>query len=430
VDHDLGPLLLALAALILGTKLLAELSQRFGQPAVLGELLAGVLLGKSVFGLVDAADPVLFALAELGVLILLFEIGLHTDVRSLRKVGGQAVTVALVGVVVPFVGGYFVALSLGFNTIEALVAGSALTATSIGISARVLRDIGKLDTPEGQVVLGAAVLDDLLGLIILSVVSVLVAGEAVTVLGVTRIAGLALGFVVIAFLAGSYFVPPIFRVVERLRTTGALGLIALAFALVLATIAKASGSAMIVGALAAGLVLHDTPQRRDIEASLAPLGYFFVPIFFAVVGASVDLAALADARALQVGVLLTIVGVLGKLVTGWAPRPFDGNRMLIGVAMIPRGEVGLIFAQVALGSGAIAGGEFGAIMMMVVVTTLITPPWLNSIVHAPAGGRQDAGIMNGLSDLVAGVRRTVRRATRPVLRDSIRDADGDDDKRK
>lgn len=423
MTHDLGPLLLALAALILGTKLLAELSQRFGQPAVLGELLAGVLLGKSVFGVVDADDPVLYAMAELGVLILLFEIGLHTDVRSLRKVGGQAVTVALVGVVAPFVGGYFVTLALGFNTIESLVAGAALTATSIGISARVLRDIGKLDTPEGQIVLGAAVLDDLLGLIILSVVSVLVAGEAITVLGVSRIAGLALGFVVIAFLAGSYFVPPIFRVVERLRTTGALGLIALAFALVLATIAKASGSAMIVGALAAGLVLHDTPQRRDIEGSLTQLGYFFVPIFFAVVGASVDLAALADARALQVGVMLTVIGVVGKLVTGWAPRPFEGSRMLIGVAMIPRGEVGLIFAQVALGSGAIAGGEFGAIMMMVVVTTLITPPWLNSIVRAPDGSRSDTGIMNGLSDLVTGVRRTVRRATRPVLRDSIKDAD-------
>ncbi|MEA3246903.1 MAG: cation:proton antiporter [Gemmatimonadota bacterium] len=426
MTHDLGPLLLALAALILGTKLLAELSQRFGQPAVLGELLAGVLLGKSVFGVVDADDPVLYAMAELGVLILLFEIGLHTDVRSLRKVGGQAVTVALVGVVAPFVGGYFVTLALGFNTIESLVAGAALTATSIGISARVLRDIGKLDTPEGQIVLGAAVLDDLLGLIILSVVSVLVAGEAITVLGVSRIAGLALGFVVIAFLAGSYFVPPIFRVVERLRTTGALGLIALAFALVLATIAKASGSAMIVGALAAGLVLHDTPQRRDIEGSLTQLGYFFVPIFFAVVGASVDLAALADARALQVGVMLTVIGVVGKLVTGWAPRPFEGSRMLIGVAMIPRGEVGLIFAQVALGSGAIAGGEFGAIMMMVVVTTLITPPWLNSIVRAPDGSRSDTGIMNGLSDLVTGVRRTVRRATRPVLRDSIKDADPDE----
>src|SRR5581483_5349372 len=136
-------------------------------------------------------------------------------------------------------------------------------------------------------------------------------------------------------------------------------------------------------------------------------------------------AALADARALQVGVALTGIGVLGKLVTGWTPRPFDGNRMLIGVAMIPRGEVGLIFAQVAFGSGAIAGGEFGAIMMMVVATTLITPPWLNAIVRAPAAARADSGLMPGLSDLVAGVRRTVRRATRPVQRDSLKDAEGD-----
>jgi Kef-type K+ transport system membrane component KefB len=421
--HDFGPLLLALAALIIATKLLAEVSQRFGQPAVLGELLAGVLLGKSVFGIVDAHDPVLSALSELGVLILLFEIGLHTDVKSLRKVGGQATTVALVGVAAPFIAGYFATVALGFNNIESLVAGAALTATSIGISARVLRDIGKLDTSEGQIVLGAAVLDDLLGLVILSVVSGLVAGNAITVLSVGRIAGLAIGFVAIAFVAGSYFVPPIFRVVERLRTTGALGLIALAFALVLATIAEVSGSAMIVGALAAGLVLHGTPQRHDIESSVTQLGYFFVPIFFAVVGASVDLSALADSRALQVGVVLTVIGVVGKLVTGWSLRGFEGNRWLIGVAMIPRGEVGLIFAQVGLASGAIAGGEFGAIMMMVVATTLITPPWLSSITRGKAapGDGGGGGLVDGLADLVAGVRKTVRRATRPVLRDSIKD---------
>ncbi|MCC7195649.1 MAG: cation:proton antiporter [Gemmatimonadaceae bacterium] len=417
--HEFGPLLLALAALIVGTKLFAELAQRLRQPAVLGELVAGVLLGKSVLGIIDPGDSALSAMAELGVLILLFEIGLHTDLRSLRKVGMHATTVAVVGVATPFVIGYYATRALGFGMVESLVAGAALTATSIGISARVLRDVGRLDTPEGQIVLGAAVLDDLIGLIILSVVSGIVAGDAVTAIGVTRTAGLALGFVAIAIVAGAYFVPPIFRVVEKLRTTGALGLIALAFALALATIAEASGSAMIVGALAAGLVLHDTPQRGEIEAGISQLGYFFVPIFFATIGASVDLTALADARALQVGLVLTVVGVLGKLVTGWVPRPFQGNRLLIGVAMIPRGEVGLIFAQVGLAAGAIAGGEFGAIMLMVVVTTLITPPWLSAIVGVPAGTDRGDDSMGGLSELVSGMRDTVRRATRPVRRSGM-----------
>jgi len=412
--HDLGPLLLALAAILVATKVLGDLAQRYGQPAVLGELIAGVLLGGSVLGIVHANDEVLKAFAELGVLILLFEIGLHTEVRSLRRVGTQATTVALVGVVLPFAGGFFGARAMGFSTVQSLVAGAALTATSIGISARVLRDIGQLDTPEGQIVLGAAVLDDLIGLVILSVVSTVVAGAAITVGGVALTTGLALGFVVAAVVVGSVAVPPLFRFVERLRTSGALGLIALAFALVLATIAEASGSAMIVGALAAGLVLHGTPQRVDIERSVTQLGYFFVPIFFAVVGASVDLGALADRQSLMVGGLLTVIAVIGKLATGWSIRNFKGNRWLIGVAMIPRGEVGLIFAQVGLTTGAIAAGEFGAIMLMVVATTLITPPWLGRVVRRSAAPEPDLS-GDGLDDLVGG-RRPTPRATQAVVR--------------
>ena len=420
--HDLAPLLLSLSALIVGTKLMGELAQRLGQPAVLGELMAGVLLGPSVLGFISAEDTVLEALAGLGVLVLLFEIGLHTDIRALRKVGFQAVTVAVVGVVTPFAGGFYAVQWMGYGHIESLVAGAALTATSIGISARVLRDIGRLDTPEGQIVLGAAVLDDLIGLVILTVVAGLVAGDGITAVGVMRTSGLALGFVAIALAVGSFAVPPIFRVVERLQTTGALGMIALAFALILAMIAEVSGSAMIIGALAAGLVLHGTPQRVDIERSVAQLGYFFVPIFFAIVGASVDLRALSDPRALQVGVVLTVVGVVGKLVSGFALRNFEGSRLLIGVAMIPRGEVGLIFAQVGLTTGAIAAGEFGAIMLMVVVTTLITPPWLSALTKGKGPVRIiPDGFASGLVDLVSGVRKTVRRATRPVSRGSLKD---------
>ncbi len=414
--HDLGPLLLALAALILATRLLGEVAQRLGQPSVLGELLAGVLLGPSVFSAVDPGDPVIRAFAGLGILILLFEIGLHTDLRSLREVGKEAVSVAAVGVVVPFVVGFFVVQALGFTAIQSLVAGAALTATSIGISARTLRDVGRLETPEGQIVLGAAVLDDLIGLIILGVVAGVAAGNHVSVWSVARLSGLALGFVAVALAVGSYTVPPIFRVVERLRTTGALGLIALAFALLLAWLAETSGSAMIIGALAAGLVLHHTPQRREIERSVTQIGYLFVPIFFASVGAAVDLHALAEPIALIAGLAITIVGVAGKIASGYALRNFDGSRLFVGVAMIPRGEVGLIFAQVGFASGAIGAGEFGAIMLMVVVTTLITPPWLGVLARSTKLRTPDLS-GDGLDDLVAGARPMTPRYTQPVKRD-------------
>jgi Kef-type K+ transport system membrane component KefB len=413
--HALGPLLLSLAALILATRLLGELAQRFGQPSVLGELVAGVVLGPSVFRVIDAGDPVLSAFAGLGVIILLFEVGLHTDLRSLRAVGKEAFTVASVGVVVPFVGGYFAVRALGFSSLQSLIAGAALTATSIGISARSLRDVGRLDTDEGQVVLGAAVIDDLIGLIILGVVTGVATGNEMSGWGVVRLTGLAVGFIALALAVGSYAVPPIFRLVERLRTTGALGLIALAFALLLAWLAQASGSAMIVGALAAGLVLHHTPQRREIEQSVTRLGHLFVPIFFACVGAAVDLRSLATPQMLVVALVITVVGVAGKLVAGFSLRKFEGNRLLVGVAMIPRGEVGLIFAQVGLASGAIGPGEFGAIMTMVVVTTLVTPPWLGALARSTKPRTPDRS-GDGLDDLVSGARPMTPRATQPVFR--------------
>ena len=401
-----------LAAVILATKLLGEVAQRLGQPAVLGELLAGVLLGTSALGLFDPRDPVLHALADLGVLVLLFQIGLHTDLRSLRRVGGTAMMVAGVGVVLPFAGGVLVARALGMGIIPALVTGAALTATSIGISARVLSDVGRLQTPEGQIVLGAAVADDVIGLIILSVVSAVAGGGAVSALGVAGITAVAVGFVVVALVMGSVAIPPLFRLVERIRISGALGLIALAFALLLALLAGRSGSATIVGAFAAGLILHPTPQRREIEASVTSLGHFFVPIFFASVGASVDLRALASGPALLTGGGLVLVGVLGKVAAGYSPWWFEGNKLLVGVAMVPRGEVGLIFAQMGLASGAISPELFAALMLMVATTTLLSPPLLARIAkgrRAPVTGEWSGD--SGIDELVAGTRPLASRKT-------------------
>jgi Kef-type K+ transport system membrane component KefB len=404
VPHDFPHLLVVLVAIILATKAFGEIAQRIGQPSVLGELIAGVVLGGSVLGILDPTDPVINALSEIGVIVLLFEIGLHTDLQSLIKVGSSAITVALVGVAVPFALGYGVAHALGLGVVPAIVCGASLTATSIGISARVLSDLGQLETPEGQVVLGAAVLDDVVGLIILSVVSALASGESVSVGAIGVSTGASIGFIIVALVIGSRLAPPVFHFIERVETTGALGLVALAFAFLLAWLATLSGSAPIIGAFAAGLVLYRTPQRQHIEQKVTTLGHFFVPIFFAAVGAAVDLRTLIDSRVALIGGALIVVALLGKFVAGYAPVWFRGNKALIGVAMIPRGEVGLIFAQMGLTTGALDVSLFSAIALMVMVTTLVSPPLLSrfpvsqpvvpNLAEQPGDG--------GIDDLVAG----------------------------
>ena len=400
--HAIPQLLLVLAALLATTKLLGALAQRVGQPAVLGELLAGVLLGGSVLGLLDPTDPVIHALAELGVIVLLFEIGLHTDLRAMAKVAGTATTVGVVGVILPFVLGYYAAYSvLDFDRIPSLVCGAALTATSIGISARVLSDLGQLNTREGQVVLGAAVLDDIVGLIVLSVVTSMVLGGTWTVAGILLTTSLAVGFIVVAVTGGRFLARPIFSSLRTIRTSGTLGVVALAFAFLLSSLAASSGSAMILGAFAAGVVLHDTAERVEIERAATTIGHFLVPVFFASVGASVQLSTFADPRTLAAGGLLIAVGVIGKFAAAFAPWRFRGNKALIGVAMIPRGEVGLIFAQMGLATKAITPAVFSALTLMVMVTTFLAPPVLARVGKGSVG-RENLSGEGGIDDLVAG----------------------------
>ena len=406
--HTMATVLMALVAIFVATKLFGEIAQRLGQPAVLGELIAGVLLGASALGVVDPGDPVIATMAQIGVVVLLFAIGLETELAALVRVGSEAATVAVAGVVLPFGTGYLAATSLGLAQIPALVCGAALCATSVGISARVLSDVGWLDTSEGRVVLGAAVIDDIIGLIILAVVAAVVSGTNLSAGSVTRIAGVAVAFVVIAVLVGRKVARPIFGIVERIRAAGALGLFGLAFAFLLAWLAQRSGSAMIVGAFAAGLVLHKVPQRDEIAKATTTIGHFFVPIFFAAVGAAVDLRALADPRALAVGGALIACGIAGKIAAGYAPWWFRGNKLLVGVAMVPRGEVGLIFAQMGLAAGAINAGEYGALMLMVLATTFVTPPTLAHLSQRLSHPRQkmDRPGDGGIDDLVAGTSRT------------------------
>jgi Kef-type K+ transport system membrane component KefB len=395
-------LLLVLAALLVTAKLLGALAQRLGQPAVLGELLAGVVLGASAFGLLDPTDPAIEALSELGVIVLLFEIGLNTDLRSMTRVLGTATTVAIVGVVLPLVLGYAAVVGLlGLDRIPALVCAAALTATSIGISARVLSDIGQLKSREGQVVLGAAVLDDIVGLVVLSVVTGVVTGGSWSVAGIILTTVISLGFVAAAVTVGPFLARPVFSSIQAIRAPGTLAVVALAFALVLSALAASVGSAMILGAFAAGMILNTTVERTEIERATTTIGHLLVPIFFASVGAAVKLSAFTEPSTLAVAALLIGVGVVGKFLAAYAPWWFRGNKPLIGVAMIPRGEVGLIFAQMGLATRAISPSLFSALTLMVLVTTFLAPPVLARVGAKGAGeGRVRDDI--GIDDLVAG----------------------------
>ncbi|HEX6132496.1 MAG TPA: cation:proton antiporter [Longimicrobiales bacterium] len=377
--------LFLLIAILVSAKLLGELAEKIGQPAVLGELLAGVLLGGSVLGVLDPNIEVIHLLAEVGVILLLFQIGLETNLGRLLKVGPAAAAVATTGVVAPFVLGYYVSLALGLDTLPAIVAGAALTATSVGITARVLSDLGRLQEPESQIVLGAAVLDDIIGLIILAVVSQILAGGELTAASVGLITLIAFGFVIGVVVIGGFVVPPIFNWLARVGREETLGTMALAFAFLIAYLANEAGSALIIGAFAAGLVLAPTPHAHVVEHGVLRLSMLFVPIFFVWVGAAVDVRTFTDPQVLVIGGSLIAVAIVGKFIAGFAPFWFKGKKSVIGVGMIPRGEVGLIFAQMGLTTGALTTGLFSAVTLMVMVTTFIAPPLLKMMFPQRSG---------------------------------------------
>jgi Kef-type K+ transport system membrane component KefB len=378
-------LLQALIVVFLAAKVLGYLAQRVGQPAVLGELVGGVLVGPSVLGLIDPGSEVLHLLAEVGVLILLFEIGLESDLDDLLRVGWQSALVGVVGIALPFGLGYLVMTSLGYETVTAVFVGAALTATSIGITARVLADLGKMQTAAARVIIGAAVIDDILGLVILSVVQGLAQTGEVSVGGIARTTALALGFLVVATAVGRAAAPRLLRLVRQMEVRGLLLLFAVGLAMVFAYLADLAGSATIVGAFAAGLVLAETEDRHPIEARVKPVADFFVPIFFVTIGAAVDLSVFdpfdpGKRAVLAMAGLLIVAAVVGKLASGLVVRPSEPRqRLAVGVGMIPRGEVGLVFASVGLAAGVVSEAGYAAVVAMVIVTTFLAPPLLKVI---------------------------------------------------
>ena len=378
--------LLGLIAIFVAAKLFGELAERLGQPAVLGELVGGVLVGVSGFHLVDPHDVTIHLLSELGVILLLFLIGLETDLKKLMSVGGSATAVAIVGVVLPFAGGAALGLALGFRVMIAVFLGAALTATSVGITARVLSDLGHLKDDESQIILGAAVVDDIIGLVLLTLIGTLAQGGELTFLGVGKIVLVAFGFVILAIVIGSQLAPWLIRLIDRIDMNRGLFFSSIVFAFALALLAQTVGSAVIIGSFAAGLVLARTHRGKDIEREVHDVAQFFIPIFFVVVGAAVDLRSLnpldpASRRFLLIGLALTAVGVVGKLAAGLAVWKKGMRRIVIGVGMVPRGEVGLIFATIGRSAGLIDAGLYSAVALMVMLTTFITPPLLRRLLE-------------------------------------------------
>ena len=380
-------LLLGLALVWLASKVAGEAMERIGQTAVLGELLAGVVIGPSVLGLVHESE-VLHALAELGVLILLFEVGLKSDLGELLRAGFQATLVATVGVVLPFAIGFAVMRCFGHPPLLAVFVGATLTATSVGITARVLADLGRLDDSAGKVVLGAAVVDDILGLIILAVVTGVAETGAVSLPGVALLAAKAVAFLVAAIMVGIRLAPTIIGWINLMKTRGTLIVYSVVFAVTLAAIADLIGLATIIGAFAAGLVLATTERREHIEDRIKPVADLLVPVFFVTIGMKVHPAMLnpfAQNAQLGLAMLLTAVAVASKLAAGLVVYQKGVRRWPVGVGMVPRGEVGLIFAGAGLAAAVVAEDLYSALVVVVMLTTFIAPPWLKVLYRRGSG---------------------------------------------
>ena len=416
----LACVLLSLITVYLAAKIGGEICSRVNLPPVLGELIGGVIVGVSALHLIvfpevagesdsllmqfieltaglqaqsegaisvfTGESEVVSILAELGVIILLFEIGLESDLKELIRVGPQAAAVAVIGVVVPFAAGTTGLIAFfGVPTIPAVFAGAALTATSIGITAKVLAEMQQLSSKEGQIIIGAAVLDDVLGIIVLAVVASLAKTGEIQVLNVVYLIISAAAFLIGSIFIGRLLSPYFVAVVNKLRTRGQVIISALIFAFVLAYIAAAIQLEAILGAFAAGLILAETPKRQEIEQQITPIADMLVPVFFVTVGAKTDISVLnplepANRQGLIIASFLVVVAIIGKVIAGVGVfgKP-EVNKLAVGVGMIPRGEVGLVFAGVGSASGVLTESLDAAIIVMVILTTFLAPPLLRIV---------------------------------------------------
>ena len=392
--------LLTLFVMLAAAKLMAELFERLRQPAVAGEILAGVLIGP---GLLNLAAPteITGILAEIGVIFLLFNVGLETKPSAILKVGTRAALVAALGVAVPFLGGWLLMSAWGATGVKSLFVGTAMVATSVGITARVLSGMGLLDAPTARIILGAAVIDDILGLLVLAVVSSMAAG-AVNYLEILTTAVLAIGFTALVTLIGAPVLTRVAPGVDRLRSGHGMFVLGLVLCLGLSVAAAYIGVAAIIGSFLAGMALAEAAEDHpNMHRQINGVTEFLVPFFLVNIGMQLRLDVFRSSSVLLLCLLITLVAVATKLLgCGLGAINLGIKRAAqVGMGMVPRGEVGIIVAQIGLSLAVIGPELYGVVLFMAVATTLIAPPFLKLLyagepaVNAEIGPADAGGIV-------------------------------------
>ncbi|BAG14008.1 Na+/H+-exchanging protein [Endomicrobiia bacterium] len=375
--YEVFDFLISLASILFFAKVFGEIALKLGQNPVIGELLAGIFIGPSVLGIVRET-PVLSNISELGVIILLFEVGLSTDIKEFLKASGWAMVVAFVGVIVPYFLGYFVFLCFGLTDMQAIFAGAVLTATSVGVTIRVFMDLKCLKTEEAKIVLGAAIIDDVIGLTMLAVILKLITGGIVSFGTVVCISGTAVLFLVLSVVAGVLIAPTIFKFISKMKQSYIAFIMGIVFCFIVSALSTKIELGHIVGAFVAGLVLSTIKQSEEIKKDIKSIYAVFVPIFFVLMGTKVDISTfnpfvVANKEILILTGALFVVAFVGKIVAGFAVLKKGINKLLIGVSMVPRGEVGLIFAEIGLKNNVFATRDYSSLVAVIMLTTFITP---------------------------------------------------------
>ncbi len=373
---ETGKLLFTLFVMYVAAKLAAEIFERLKQPAVAGEIIAGVIIGPGALALV-APTELTGALAEIGVIFLLFLVGLETKPKDIFGVGLRALLVAVLGVIVPFIFGYLIMLAWGGAQIEAIFVGAAMVATSVGITARVLGQMGLLSLETSRIILGAAVIDDILGLLILAVVSSMAKGN-VNYTEIATTAAAAIGFTLLVLFVGARAVNRLRPKVENLKVGQSYLVFGLALCLGLALVATYIGVAAIIGAFLAGMALSESAEGTDMPHQAEAVTEFMLPFFLVNIGMQLKLGAFLNRSVIVLAIIVTILAVISKLIgCGVAAWPLGKKKaMQIGMGMVPRGEVGIVVAQIGLSLRSVSDAAYGVVLFMAVATTLIAPPFL------------------------------------------------------
>jgi Kef-type K+ transport system membrane component KefB len=402
-EDPIAPILLGIVIILAAAKIGSEIFEKIGQPAVLGELVLGIIIGNlAYFTGWEFFAPLrnhtfVDLLARFGVIILLFEIGLETEIRDIVKVGLSSFLVALGGIITPFILGYFTSHYFfpDAGTGVHFFVGATLCATSIGIKARILKDLGKLQTTEARIIMGAAVMDDIIVLFMLAVVTDIVVTGSVDPFHIALTSIFSILFLSGAIFMGLKLAPLLGYYTTHMKVEGRKLAMAIVFCLLLSYIANLIGLATIVGAFAAGLILREV-RFRDLKGGehgmqeiLRPASFIFVPIFFLLIGMQIKLELFYDLHVLKVSLAITLAAIIGKQVCGFCVLEKGLNRIAIGVAMIPRGEVTLIFAGIGKSIGVISDTIFSALIMMVIITTLITAPALKMVMSGTPSTQKD-----------------------------------------